>query len=290
LSIQVVDFQSNNAASEFERSLRETGFGVVTNHPIDSGLVNEVFTLWEQFFTTDVKDDPEYAFSSKTHNGFIPLELSETAKGKTVKDLKMFYHYYYGRGVIPKFLQEKTDLLCKQLIQMAETLLKWVEANMPEEIRVKLSEHLTRMIADSDKTLFRPIYYPALNGDEPVEAVRAAEHEDIDFLTLLPAATAKGLQAKNLDGSWVDVPCNPGWIIINAGDMLQEATDHYYPSTTHRVVNPEGDEARKARMSMPLFLHPRDEVRLSDRHTAGSYREERFRELGLLAEDESLEA
>ena len=39
--------------------------------------------------------------------------------------------------------------------------------------------------------------------------------------------------------------------------------------------------ARRPRVSMPLFLHPRAEVRLSARHTAGSYLEERLRELGL---------
>jgi hypothetical protein len=32
---------------------------------------------------------------------------------------------------------------------------------------------------------------------------------------------------------------------------------------------------------MPLFLHPWPEVRLSDRHTAGSYLDERLREIGL---------
>ena len=231
MNIQVVDFTAANAASEFEKSLRETGFGVLSHHPIDTQLVDEVFALWERFFTTDIKHDPAYAFSSKTHNGYIPFELSETAKGNDTKDLKEFYHYYYDWGVVPQFLQAKTNLLCQQTIDMATTLLSWVEANAPTAIREQLSEHLTDMIKGSNKTLFRPIYYPALTGDEPVKAIRAAEHEDIDFLTLLPAATAKGLQAKTRDGRWISVPCNPGWIIVNVGDMLQEATDLYYPST-----------------------------------------------------------
>jgi hypothetical protein len=33
---------------------------------------------------------------------------------------------------------------------------------------------------------------------------------------------------------------------------------------------------------MPLFLHARQSVRLSERYTAGSYLEERLREIGLL--------
>ena len=67
--------------------------------------------------------------------------------------------------------------------------------------------------------------------------------------------------------------------------MLQECTNHYYPSTTHRVVNPVGEDAKKPRLSMPLFLHPFDSIQLSQRHTAESYRAERFRELGLLTEN-----
>lgn len=289
MNIRVVDFKSPTAASEFEQTIRETGFGVLSNHLIDPQLVADVYELWDQFFTTEIKNDSRYAFNAKTHAGFIPFEMSETAKGYQAKDLKEFYHYYHPWGVIPDFLAEKTQKLCTQLIEMGAVLLSWVEQHAPESLKAGLSEHLSEMIKGSQKHLFRLIYYPPLRGDEPVDAVRAAEHEDINFLTLLPAATAKGLEAKAADGSWVSVPCNPGWIVINVGDMLQEASDGYYPSTPHRVINPEGEDARKSRMSMPLFLHPRDEVQLSKRHTAQSYREERYRELGLLEEKKHIE-
>src|SRR3546814_19161245 len=38
--------------------------------------------------------------------------------------------------------------------------------------------------------------------------------------------------------------------------MLQRLTNHVYPSTTHRVVNPPGEQARQPRYSVPFFLHP----------------------------------
>ena len=165
---------------------------------------------------------------------------------------------------------------------MAGTLLKWVDENAPAEVRAKLSMALPDMITDSKNTLFRLIHYPPLTGNEPKGAIRAASHEDINLLTLLPAATAKGLQVKDAQGNWLDVPVNPGWIIVNAGDMLQECSGHYYTSTAHRVLNPTGEDAKKSRLSMPLFLHPRDEVVLSDRHTRLSYFKERMKELGLM--------
>jgi len=71
-------------------------------------------------------------------------------------------------------------------------------------------------------------------------------------------------------------------LIVNIGDMLQEASGGYFPSTTHRVVNPDGADMTKSRISLPLFLHPRPDVVLSERHTAGSYLQERLRELGVI--------
>ncbi len=82
----------------------------------------------------------------------------------------------------------------------------------------------------------------------------------------------------------MDVPLDPNWIVINTGDMLQECTQGFFPSTQHRVTSPTGEAAKQSRLSMPLFLHPEANVRLSDRHTAESYRQERFRELGLAKE------
>ena len=59
--------------------------------------------------------------------------------------------------------------------------------------------------------------------------------------------------------------------------MLALATNGYYPSTTHRVVNPTGDGRFRSRMSTPLFLHPADHVVLSADWTALAFLEERIR-------------
>ncbi len=132
------------------------------------------------------------------------------------------------------------------------------------------------------KTLLRVLHYPPLEGDEELGAIRAGAHEDINLLTVLPAANEPGLQVKTKEGDWLDVPCDFGNLIINIGDMLQEASGGYYPSTTHRVINPEGADKTKSRISLPLFLHPKPEVVLSERHTANSYLMERLRELGVI--------
>ena len=129
--------------------------------------------------------------------------------------------------------------------------------------------------------LLRLIHYPPIDGSEEDGAVRAAPHGDINLLTILPSSTEPGLQLLSSNNEWIDGPFRKDYIIVNVGDMLQECSNHYYKSTIHRVINPEGIDASKPRLSLPLFLHPRNEVQLSERYLAEEYRQERYRELGL---------
>ena len=69
-------------------------------------------------------------------------------------------------------------------------------------------------------------------------------------------------------------------MVVNSGDMLKMASYNYYPSTTHRVINPNSN-LNVSRYSMPLFLHPRNEVVLNTKHTAESYLNKRLKEIGL---------
>lgn len=278
MTIDVVDFSAPNASERFAESLHNTGFGVIKNHPISNELVDKVYRDWAAFFGTDEKN--EYTFDEESQAGYFPPTVSEVAKGNTIKDLKEYFHYY-SWGPCPDHLRTDADMLITQLTDLAKMLLGFIENHLPQAIHDNLSMPLNQMLEGSKRILLRILNYPPLTGDEPEGAMRAAEHGDINLITLLPAATAEGLQAKAKTGEWVNVPINKDWIIVNAADMLQECTGGYIPSTLHRVVNPTGEAAKQARLSMPLFLHPNHSVRLSDKHTAASYWEERLREIGV---------
>lgn len=278
MQVKVVDYLTADAAEQFTRSLHETGFGVLVNHPIQQALVEKIYADWLGFFNGDEKH--QYAFSKEKQDGYFSTEISETAKGFTQKDIKEYFHIYpWGR--IPAPLKDDAMQYYSQANGLAQELLSWVERYTPAEIARHYREPLSQMIQDSQLTLLRVLRYPPLTGNEPAGSLRAAPHGDINLLTILPAANEPGLQVRGKDGQWFDVPCDFGMLIINIGDMLQEASQGYYPSTQHRVVNPTGDGAKKSRVSLPLFLHPRDEVVLSDRYTAHAYLEERLRELGV---------
>ena len=279
MKLETIDYQASDSAAKFVQSLRDTGFGVLANHPIDKALVEKIYTEWQTFFNNE--DKHNFLFKPETQDGFFPAEVSETAKGHTVKDIKEYFHVYpWGR--IPESLKENILTYYKCANELAEELLQWIEEHSPEDVAVNYSIALPKMIEGSHKTLLRILHYPGMTGDEEVGAIRAAAHEDINLITLLPAANEPGLQVKGQDGKWIDVPCDFGNLIINIGDMLQEASAGYFPSTTHRVINPEGTDMSKPRISLPLFLHPMPEVVLSSRYTADSYLMERLRELGVI--------
>lgn len=279
MQVQNVDYMSAQAAQQFTRSLRETGFGVVRNHPIPATLVERIHKGWAAFFESDSKHD--WHFDPATHAGFFPASVSETAKGQTARDLKEYYHIY-ANSPVPPALEADIREYYRIAEGVAAELLGWIEAHTPDEVADTFSMSLSEMIQDSQQTLLRVLYYPALSGGEAPDAVRAGAHEDINLITVLPASNEAGLEVKDRDGQWLAVPCDPGQLVINVGDMLQEASGGYFPSTTHRVVNPEGEARDRARLSLPLFLHPRPDVVLSERYSADAYLKERLRELGVL--------
>jgi len=278
MEVQVVDYNAADAPQRFVESLHETGFGVLINHPIKKELVESIYQNWQAFFLSEQKND--FAFDPEKQDGYFATETSEIAKGHTTKDIKEYFHIYpWGR--IPDQLKTEIMTYYKLTSELAAQLLDWIELHSPKDVSIKYSEPLSKMIENTTNTLLRVLHYPPMTGNEEVGAIRAAAHEDINLITLLPAANEPGLQVQEKNGNWLDVPSDFGNLIINIGDMLQEASGGYFPSTSHRVINPTGKASDKSRISLPLFLHPRDEVILSEKHTQASYLLERLKELGV---------
>ena len=273
--ILTIDYQSSDLGKKLTTSLRNTGFAVIKNHPISHNLIDSIYTEWKDFFSNEAKKN--YQFDLVKQDGFFPY-LSENAKDSNVKDLKEFFHIYdWGR--YPKELSNNTNLLISEFKKMADKLLSEINFHSPNDIKKGYSMPLNEMIKNSSTNLLRVIHYPPLNDNIDPSAIRAGAHEDINLITLLVAGSEPGLQVLSQDGKWVDVSTSSDYIVVNIGDMLQECSGGYFPSTTHRVVNPS--DKNMSRYSMPFFVHARDEVMLSKKYTAKSYLEERLKEIGL---------
>ena len=136
-----------------------------------------------------------------------------------------------------------------------------------------------------------------LAANTSTASIRSGQHEDINLITLLIGSNEAGLQILRPDGSWLPVATQEGTIVVNIGDMLQRLSNHVLPSTTHRVVNPAGADAKLPRYSIPFFMHPNPDFLIKtlpscinaarpdlypEPITANDYLLQRLAEIGLL--------
>ena len=279
MKIQTVSFRNQHAPEKFLQSLRDTGFAVLKDHPIDLELLDSLYTGWQKFFLSTDKHryrvDPEETLGSQ--EGYYPPEESETAVGQQQRDLKEYYHVIWN-GIIPPALNSTTRAYRDSALSLGAHLLRWIQNTLPGKITRAIPKPLHEVIS-AEASLLRVLHYPPLSGEEAAGAVRAAPHEDINLITLLPASQEPGLQVLDTHGSWHMVSTDAMQLVVNAGDMLSELTGGYLPSTTHRVVNPGPGVPNRSRISAPFFLTPDLDLRLSDRYTAGSYLQERLRQI-----------
>lgn len=267
MNVQVCNMRSIDFDIKFRNSLMETGFAVVTNHGIDWKTIVTTQMTWRDFFIKPSVVKDVYVDIKDSNLGYTRFG-GEKALGGEKADLKEFYHWkpaYSSR--LPLSVEQCTAKIFFQLSDIGEQLLHILDKADGTNYREACSS--------SDNTIFRALYYPALN-DIKVEpgAIRAAAHEDINFITLLVAASDAGLQVQDTKGNWIDVPHEENSIVVNIGDMLQLTSKGKYRSTTHRVVNPS--IATRDRLSIPLFIHPHGDTLLAPGVTAKQFLTERL--------------
>ncbi|MDZ4140162.1 MAG: 2-oxoglutarate and iron-dependent oxygenase domain-containing protein [Erythrobacter sp.] len=251
-------------ADELGRSFGEYGFAVVRDHGIPQDLIDQAETVSKAFFA--LPDPVKRAYKIEGGGGargYTPFG-TEKAKDAEVFDLKEFWHV--GRSLPPghplaEFMAP--NIWPDEVEGFRETMSALFAAFEVAGARVleAIALHLGRprdFFADSiadGNSVMRLLHYPPLGEGAPEGAIRAAAHGDINTITLLLGAEEAGLELLTRQGEWhaVDVP--PGALVINVGDMLERQTNGRLRSTTHRVVNPRGEAARRARFSMPFFLH-----------------------------------
>lgn len=291
--------QQREFVEDFGRAYRQWGFAGISNHGIDTDLIKNALRAAEQFFVLPVEQKKKYAQSTSSARGYTPFGV-EKAKDASHTDLKEFYHV--GREIdgvahltanlwpaqLPEF-QATFGTIFNSLDALAHKILRVVALTLSLP-----ADYFDSKVNHGD-TILRVLHYPPIQ-DQEIPNLRAAEHEDINLITLLAGSEQAGLEVLSRTGEWVPISMIPGTIICNVGDMLQRLSNAQLPSTTHRVVNPEGDQARISRYSIPFFMHPNPDMSLAvlpqcidDNHpslftptTAGDYLQQRLREIGLI--------
>lgn len=274
--VDLADWDHPSRAAAFVQAvgvgLERFGFVAVTGHGIPAALLDRAYQGAAEVFALPEATKRAYETPHDgRQRGYTSFGV-EHAKHTLVPDLKEFWHV--GRHLGPHhplhlsgdvpFNQWPAELpgfeptfseLFAALEQFANRLLSAVEHYLELD-----AGYFARLTRDGNSVL-RLIHYPELADGSPPGAIRAAAHEDINLLTVLPASTRPGLEVMTRDGRWIAVNPPPNVMICDTGDMMALLTANRLPSTTHRVVNPEGADG--GRYSMPFFLHPHPDALLA---------------------------
>ena len=270
LDIRRYDSDRNAFVAEIGAAYREFGFCCISGHGIARELIDGSYDVFRRFFALPTDTKMKYHVpGSGGARGYTPFKV-ETAKDSQYADLKEFWHI--GREIprdskfaelmppnlwpaeVPDFKRYGYGLY-EALDQLGTRVLRALA------LHIRQPENFFEDKTDVGNSILRPIHYPPIT-DENVPNVRAGAHEDINFITLLVGASAEGLEVLTREGEWLPIATEGDAIVVNIGDMLQRLSNHVYPSTTHRVVNPPNENARKPRYSVPFFLHPNPDVML----------------------------
>ena len=282
----------------------EWGFCGLVNHGISDEIIANAYQVLTAFFALpdEVKQqyDLEINGGARGYTGFGV----EKAKDSDAFDLKEFWHV--GLELSPEhpkykdldpnvWVEEVADFkphtlaLYDALNQLGSKVLQGMALYLGQE------ENYFADKTEVGTSLLRALHYPPI-ADLDTPAVRAGQHEDINLITLLVGSDEPGLEVLNRNNKWVPVTTIEGTIVCNIGDMMQRLTNHVFPSTTHRVVNPTGVARQRARYSIPFFLQPNSDFAIKTLETcvsddrpnrypeqilADDYLNMRLREIGL---------
>jgi isopenicillin N synthase-like dioxygenase len=282
------------------------GFVAIKNHFLTPAMQDGIYADIQSFFALPDDIKKKYERDEIAGQRGYTGKGKEHAKGRNTGDLKEFYHI--GQELSPEDLAienypeniwpEEVPGFKKSTIAAYRALEKTGNFILSAiALFLELPEDYFEDKVIKGNSILRPIhYYPITNPDSvPADAVRAAEHGDINLITLLMGASADGLQVLRMDGKWIPITALPDQLVVNVGDMLERLSNGKLKSTIHRVVNPPRELMNKPRYSIPFFMHPRSEMSLAalpqcvdeqnpkkwDDITAGEFLDQRLREIGL---------
>ncbi|UVI40357.1 isopenicillin N synthase family dioxygenase [Qipengyuania spongiae] len=253
-----------DVADELGRSFEEYGFAVIRDHGIPQDLIDRAEKLSREFFALPDETKRRYKLEGGGGaRGYTPFG-TEKAKDAEVHDLKEFWHVgrelpeghalaeYMAPNVWPAEVDGFRATFTELYAAFDAAGLRVLEAIA---LHLGLPRDFFAATVEDGNSVMRLLRYPPLEGERAEGAIRAAAHGDINTITLLLGAEEAGLELLTTDGEWKPVAPPQGALVINIGDMLERLTNGRLRSTKHRVVNPKGKAAYRARYSMPFFLH-----------------------------------
>lgn len=253
------------------------GFFAISGHGVSQDIIEDLREASHNFFEQpeDIKRQTVHPVAD-TPRGLRVMQgesLGRTIRPDATPDLKEFYHYgretwpdepyYTGEEGQNYFLaniwpDEPAAFKRASIAYYAEMERLVVDLSHIVAMALGLPEAWFEDKLDKHVTAVRLNYYPLLADGPPPGQIRAGEHTDYGFVTILMGEDEPGgLQVRTRNGDWIDVETRPEFFIINIADLLMRWTNDTWLSNLHRVVNPpDGSTPTRGRLSVGFFTQP----------------------------------
>jgi isopenicillin N synthase-like dioxygenase len=270
-----VDLLAFERGSERERAAivdgvhRSLGAGFVfTSHDIPADLLDTAYGMLAEFFALPLDRKERWRVAdSHGQTGYTGL-LVETAAISETPDWKEMLNWgaelpasnplqarYPHRYLDPVLPEADVPGIAKVLREFHARLID-LQTRFLRIVALGLGAaeaFFDDVIADGAH-LTRAIHYPPMAVAPSSEHVWADAHSDINLITALPRASARGLQLR-VDDGWVDVVPPEGHVVVNSGIMLERMANGTLRAGVHRVVADDGAPGQE-RFSVVQFCHP----------------------------------
>lgn len=234
----------------------ETGFFCIDITPAESAAVAATLLQMRRFFSLENSDRRKQDVrQNEDGTGWVPQYAEPAYQPGTISSLEAFDCDLASTAAqwprIPGFRRDVTR--CWAVFDaLGEAILEF----LARAARIDAGFFVERC---RSKTLnkMRLLHYAGAAPSLDDRFVGIAAHTDFECISLL-YQTAPGLELRNVQGQWLEIPAHEGRIVVLLGDMLERWTNGFFKATGHRVQNTD-----ERRFSIVMFLAANDDIEIA---------------------------
>ncbi|KAK5840878.1 hypothetical protein PVK06_009783 [Gossypium arboreum] len=199
--------------NQVRNACADWGFFQVVHHGIPASVLDEMIDGISQFHEQDTEVKKQFYSRDATR--------------------KVLYLSNYDLDIVMDY--------SKQVLTLGFTLFELLSEALG------LNPGCLNELGCADLLLLMGHYYPPC--PQPELTMGTTNHKDSNIITILLQDQMGGLQVLH-HNHWIDVPCIPGALVVNVGDLLQLISNDKVKSVNHKVLA----KRARPRISVACFL------------------------------------
>jgi len=245
------------------------GFFYLTGHGIDPALIETTLAMGKAFFALPIADRNAIAMTRSPHFRGYTAAGQERTRGEPDWREQLDFN----TESVPFAMQADTPAWrrlqgpnqwpaalpgLKPVLLAYQAEVTRVGIALLEAIAVALAQPanvFATIYEPNPSQLTKIIRYPG--RDTAARDQGVGPHRDGGFVTLLLQDETAGLRVRTEEGAWIEAPPVPGSFVINAGELIELATNGFVRAAVHDVVAPP---AGSERFSIAFFLGSRPDA------------------------------